>query len=86
MAKMSAFKDIVPTGSTARYIAEAINNFRRLKNLPRPRGSKLNPYGLTREEALIMDKADPQLTGLWNLGKKRPLSRHEGKLTGILSP
>ena len=86
LANMGAFNDVVPTGSTARYIAEAINNFRRLKNLPRPRGSKLNPEGLTREEALIMDKADPQLTGLWNLGKKRPLSRHEGKLTGILSP
>ena len=86
LAEMDAFKDIVPTGSHPKYLAEAINNFRRLKNLPRPKGSKLNPYGFTREEALIMDKADPQLTGLWNLGKERPLSYHEKKLTGILSP
>ena len=75
LAQMEEFKDVVPEGSSLKYVADTIRKFRDLKKLEKTVDpSKLNPYELTRAQAGQFHKTDPQLQGLFSMGQgKGPL-------------
>ena len=55
LAQMKEFKDVVPEGSSIKYVAETIRKFRDLKKLEKTVDlSKLNPFGLIPFFTLII--------------------------------
>ena len=75
LAEMEEFKDVVPEGSSIKYVADTIRNFRQVRNLEKTVDpSKLNPFGLTIAKAGQFHKSDPQLQGLFSMAQgKGPL-------------